>query len=87
MRLPCKTPGRPAHSDAACRPLASPSPAASTPISLTLGWPMYGWKIPMAFEPPPTQAITASGWRPAISCICWMLSSPITDWKSRTIIG
>src|SRR2546425_1034314 len=39
------------------------------------------------FEPPPTQAITASGCRPASSCICGMHSSPITDWKSRTIIG
>jgi hypothetical protein len=41
----------------------------------------------MALEPPPTQAMTASGWRPASSCICTMLSSPITRWKSRTIIG
>jgi hypothetical protein len=29
-----------------------------------------GIKIPIAFEPPPTQAITASGWRPHCSCIC-----------------
>ena len=41
----------------------------------------------MAFEPPPTQAITASGCRPASSGICARHSSPITDWKSRTIIG
>ena len=43
--------------------------------------------MPIAFEPPPTHAITASGCRPASSCICAMHSSPITDWKSRTIIG
>ena len=33
----------------------------------------------MAFEPPPTQAITASGCRPACSSICTRHSSPITD--------
>jgi len=35
----------------------------------------------------PTQAITASGWRPVISGICFLASSPMTDWKSRTIMG
>jgi hypothetical protein len=43
--------------------------------------------MPIAFEPPPTQAMTASGWRPIISGICHLHSSPMTDWKSRTIIG
>src|SRR5579862_6297245 len=33
--LPCSTPGRPAQSDAAWRPVSMPSPAASTPISFT----------------------------------------------------
>jgi len=41
----------------------------------------------MALEPPPTQAITASGWRPTSSGICSRASTPITDWKSRTIAG
>jgi hypothetical protein len=43
--------------------------------------------MPIALEPPPTQASTASGWRPHIFGICSMHSRPITDWKSRTIIG
>jgi hypothetical protein len=43
--------------------------------------------MPIAFDPPPTQAITASGWRPASSGIWILHSSPITAWKSRTIIG
>ena len=48
---------------------------------------MYGWKMPIALEPPPTQAITASGSRPAADGICVRHSRPITLWKSRTIIG
>ncbi len=41
----------------------------------------------MALEPPPTQAITASGSRPA-ALITWArASSPMTRWKSLTIIG
>ena len=44
--------------------------------------------MPIALLPPPTQAITASGWRPMH---LWHLhvrhSSPITRWKSRTIVG
>ena len=41
----------------------------------------------MAFEPPPTQATTASGSRPAASRHCARASAPITAWKSRTIAG
>ena len=54
---------RPATSDAPWRPLASPSPAASTPISSTSASSRNGVKVPIAFEPPPTQAITRSGSR------------------------
>ena len=43
--------------------------------------------MPIALLPPPTQAITASGWRPASSGICVRHSSPITLWNSRTISG
>ena len=43
--------------------------------------------MPIALLPPPTQAMTASGWRPAASGICVTHSRPITLWKSRTIIG
>lgn len=43
--------------------------------------------MPIAFEPPPTHAITTSGSRPASSWICCRASLPITDWKSRTIVG
>ena len=41
----------------------------------------------MALEPPPTQAMTASGSRPVVSSTCSRASSPITRWKSRTIMG
>ena len=41
--------------------------------------------MPIALLPPPTQAMTASGSRPVCSRICARASSPITDWKSRTI--
>ena len=44
-------------------------------------------KMPIALEPPPTQATTASGSRPVRSSTCARASSPITRWKSRTIIG
>ena len=43
--------------------------------------------MPIALLPPPTQAITTSGSRPAASGICVRHSRPITLWKSRTIIG
>ena len=43
--------------------------------------------IPIAFEPPPTQAIAASGSRPSASRICSRASRPITAWSSRTISG
>ena len=48
---------------------------------------MNAWNAPMAFEPPPTQAITASGRRPVLVSTCSLASTPITRWKSRTIIG
>ena len=44
-------------------------------------------KMPIALEPPPTQARTASGSRPSRSSTCSRASSPITRWKSRTIAG
>ena len=50
---------RPAWRRAA--PDSSPCPPASTPISSTPSSPANGWKMPIAFEPPPTQAMTASG--------------------------
>ena len=44
-------------------------------------------KMPIALLPPPTQATTTSGSRPACSSICRRASRPITDWNSRTISG
>ena len=41
----------------------------------------------MAFDPPPTQAITMLGNRPAAFRIWARASLPITDWKSRTMVG
>ena len=43
--------------------------------------------MPIAFEPPPTQAITRPGSRPSRSRICARASSPITRCNSRTIAG
>ena len=40
---------------------------------------------PDAFEPPPTQATTASGSAPSASRSCSRASRPITAWSSRTI--
>ena len=85
--MPWITPGEPATSVAACRPVATPSPPASNPIRRTCGSGMNAWNTPMAFEPPPTQASTASGSRPAWPSTCSRASTPITRWKSRTIVG
>ena len=43
--------------------------------------------MPIAFEPPPTQATTRSGSRPAVASICARASSPITRCRSRTSAG
>ena len=43
--------------------------------------------MPMALEPPPTQAQTASGSSPIMSRYCSRASWPTTFWKSRTIMG
>ena len=61
---PCSTPRAPVVSGAEWRPLSSPSPAASTPTSATSRSPTNGANAPMAFEPPPTQAITPVGQAP-----------------------
>jgi hypothetical protein len=45
--------------EAACRPVAIPSPSASKPYRPTAGSSMKSANMPMAFEPPPTQAATA----------------------------
>ena len=43
--------------------------------------------MPIAFEPPPTQAITREGSRPIASSACARASSPITRCRSRTSAG
>ena len=43
--------------------------------------------MPIALDPPPTQAATASGNRPAWTRIWARASKPMTRWKSRTING
>ena len=50
--------------------------------SLSL-WRRNGNAIPEKFEPPPKQAITLSGYSPAIS-ICFSASRPITVWCKLT---
>ena len=78
---------RPAPSEAPWRPLSSPSPAASTPISSTSASSMKAVKMPIALEPPPTQAITRAGSAPSAASACSRASSPITRCRSRTSAG
>ena len=77
----------PTVSGAPWRPVSIPSPAASTPISSTPASPTNGANVPIAFEPPPTQARTRVGQPARRSRICARASSPITRWRSRTITG
>ena len=85
---PCRTPPRPPTvSGAPWRPDSIPSPAASTPISATSSSPTNGTKMPIAFEPPPTHAMTREGSRPSRSSACARDSSPITRCRSRTSAG
>ena len=72
---------------AALRPFSGPSPPASQPISRTDSSGMNAWNAPIALEPPPTQAITASGSRPVMSSTCSRASTPMIRWKSRTMVG
>ncbi len=58
------------------------APAASTPTSATSSSSTNPANSPMAFEPPPTQATTASGSRPTVSSACCRASRPMTDWSS-----
>ena len=69
------------------RPSPPPVPPASTPSRATSASPTNGWKSPIAFEPPPTQATAASGRAPVCSSICARASRPITDCNSRTRYG
>jgi hypothetical protein len=69
------------------RPLPTPAPAASTPMSRTPSTGIHSANDPMAFEPPPTQATTASGMPPAASANCWVDSTEMTFWSSRTMVG
>jgi len=85
--LPWSTPTAPAPREAPCRPVETPWPPGSTPTILTPASLIKGQKRPMAFEPPPTQATTRSGSFPVSFRACARASSPMTRWKSRTIIG
>jgi hypothetical protein len=76
--MPCTTPGTP-------WPTAAP-PAGSTPTS-SASVSAKPEKMPMAFEPPPTHAVTTSGPRPSSRRTARGASSPMTRWNSRTIHG
>ena len=78
---------RPPPIDAACLPLSTPSPPASTPRNRTSRSSRNALKIPIAFEPPPTQATTTLGSAPTRSSHCARASRPMIDWNSRTIAG
>src|SRR6266542_3005931 len=72
---------------AAWRPVATPSPPASNPYRRTDSSARNAWKRPIALEPPPTHAVTASGNRPVSSRHCLRASTPIPRAKSRTMAG
>ena len=72
---------------AAWRPLSMPSPPASKPTMRTSGSSTKPAKSPIAFEPPPTHATTASGNRPTRPSICSRASRPMTDCSSATSSG
>ena len=65
------------HARAAAR-RAIAAPAASTPIDRTPTSSTKPRKMPIAFEPPPTHATTASGSPPSAARICSRASRPIT---------
>ena len=77
VRAPCSTPSAPAWIVAACRPVSTPSPPGSKPWISTLSSPRNAWNSPIALEPPPTQAATASGSTPYFSRHCARASSPM----------
>ena len=87
LRLPCSTPVAPPVIDDACRPVSIALAAGLQAEQLDSGSSRKAWKIPIAFEPPPTQAATTSGSRPTSSSTWARASSPMTLWKSRTIVG
>ena len=64
---PCRTPRAPVVSGAEWRRVSRPSPAGLDPDQLDPGVADEAAKVPIAFEPPPTQARTRSGSRPAAS--------------------
>ena len=72
--MPWKMPGLPARILAAVSGLSIPLPAASQPMRRTPGSPMKEQKEPIALEPPPTQAMTASGSFPSFFRICSLIS-------------
>jgi len=80
-------PGVPAVREAQCSSPCRPLPPASTPTICTDSSSRKGWKRPIAFEPPPTAAMTISGNRPSAAMICSRVSLPMTDWNSRTSSG
>ncbi len=57
--------GRPARESCGMTPGFDSVPAASKPTNRTPGSSMNAWKMPIALEPPPTHAVTASGSLPA----------------------
>lgn len=71
-----KDAGEPRFRDAELKQPDSPLPAASAPIRRTDSSPRKPRKMPMALEPPPTQATTASGSLPVCSRICFLASLP-----------
>ena len=67
--------------------VSRPLPPGSTPTSFTASSGRNSVNMPMAFEPPPTQAVTTSGNLPSRARNCARASRPTMLWKSRTIFG
>ena len=86
---PCSTPGAPAGGQrrAVAAGLERPRRRPRRRRARRSASSTKGANMPIALEPPPTQATTRSGSRPSRSRICARASSPITRWRSRTIAG
>ena len=85
--MPRSTPGRPRFRGAELQQPGSPEPAASTPTSRTSLSGMNSWNMPMALDPPPTQATTACGRRPFFSKNWARASRLMTVWNPWTSSG
>ena len=87
MRAPCSTPLSPAGDRRGVPPGLDAVAARLEAEDPTSGSSRKAVNMPIALDPPPTQAATASGSRPVSSRHCARASSPMPRVKSRTMLG